>query len=283
MEMDPFDEFDMKPITGGLGFHKKTTQLERVMDKVAKGSMGADLPGCSPKNLLDEKNIDEKNGGSAKAFNEMLSSFNQLEKSNTMDKFQKPKNMGRNVPLSSTMAPMVPGAPPLVRPNPVPQGAVQTPVQVTRERKGVVDSPSFGLKEISLSLPSLGLDMMVIMATSLIFLLCFLMVNDVSLSQVISHVQVDFSTQWALGLMFIAVFIIYAVLTRSYFGRTLGEWTFECQLGREQQIRKSYYPLLVLWRSVIVIASLLILPILSLITQRDLTYYLTGLQLYRES
>ena len=272
MEKDPFDEFDMKPLTDGLGFHKKTTQLGRIMEKVTKDSMGANLPGRLPADLLE--------GSSKKTFDDIFPSFNQLEKKGvtfvneykSSTKTQGKAQRKGEKPLGMTA---IPGAPPLQRSH----GVFQESRVVQKKER----SSSLELKAIPLSLLSLSLDLMVAAATSLTFLLCFLVVNEVSLSQLTANAQVSFNTQLSLGLMCWSVFIIYAVSIRSYFGRTLGEWTFECQLGRDQQIKQSHYPLLVLWRSVIVSLSLLLLPILSLVTKRDLTYYLTGLQLYRES
>ena len=55
METDPFDEFNMRPITGGLGFHKKTTQLGMAMRKVTKDAMGPNLPKNPPKGLVDDE------------------------------------------------------------------------------------------------------------------------------------------------------------------------------------------------------------------------------------
>ena len=54
MENDLFDEFDLKPITGGLGFHKKSTQLGTVMKKISKESLGSDLPPALPQALFKE-------------------------------------------------------------------------------------------------------------------------------------------------------------------------------------------------------------------------------------
>ena len=241
METDPFDEFDMRPITGGLGFHKKATQLKKAMKKVTQDSMGTDLPQPPPKDLVNEEKKDHK-----KTFDSLISSMNQLEK--------------KGVTFIE--------APP----------SKKTPQPTTKAL-----SPSPHLQAIPLSLPSLLLDVMVATTVSLVFVLCFLMINDVHSLQVISRIQTDLRTQLSLFLMFMTIFIMYVVLTRGYFGRTLGEWTFECQMGQNHQIKKAYYPFLVLWRSLLVAISCFTLPIFSLITGRDITYYLTGLQLYRES
>src|SRR5690242_3597417 len=54
-DMDPFDEFEFKPLTNGLGFHKKTVSLKDglknsgVLDDELHG-----VPASVPQSLLDD-------------------------------------------------------------------------------------------------------------------------------------------------------------------------------------------------------------------------------------
>ncbi|NJL25897.1 MAG: hypothetical protein HC902_12510, partial [Calothrix sp. SM1_5_4] len=53
--MDPFDEFEFKPLTDGLGFHKKTVSLKEGLNKsgVLEDELHA-VPAVVPKALLEE-------------------------------------------------------------------------------------------------------------------------------------------------------------------------------------------------------------------------------------
>ena len=71
--MDPFDEFEFKPLTEGLGFHKKAVSLK---DGLKQGGVLEDelqgLPSALPKNLLEETS---KSGKKKHSFEDVLSSL----------------------------------------------------------------------------------------------------------------------------------------------------------------------------------------------------------------
>ena len=80
----------------------------------------------------------------------------------------------------------------------------------------------------------------------------------------------------------VSVAQLYMVLARSFFGRTIGEWTFELQLGNAFQQRAWWYPLAVVWRSTLNICTgFVVLPILSLLVQRDVSAFPSGVRIYR--
>ncbi len=90
-------------------------------------------------------------------------------------------------------------------------------------------------------------------------------------------------TQISLGVLFVAVMQMYAIIARSFFGRTLGEWTFDLQIGRDEEQKLESYPLRIALRSLVTtVTGLVLLPILSLILGRDLAGWLSGVQLYRQ-
>ena len=76
---------------------------------------------------------------------------------------------------------------------------------------------------------------------------------------------------------------LYLVLSRCFFGRTIGEWMFRLQLGSSEDQEKATYPVRVLIRSFfILISGFLVFPIFSLLFRKDLLFYLSGLSLYGE-
>jgi len=83
--------------------------------------------------------------------------------------------------------------------------------------------------------------------------------------------------------LYIAVLQLYVIVARSFFGKTLGEWTFDYQMGDNEQVKSTVYPLLVLWRSLVIMGTgVITLPILSILFRKDLASYLTGLQFYKK-
>ena len=107
-------------------------------------------------------------------------------------------------------------------------------------------------------------------------------VTQVDLTALIFKVGLDVPTKIAFYALFVSVMLMYVVVIRSFFGRTLGEWTFDFQMGNDQQHESALYPVLVLWRcSLAIMTGVILLPILSMIFGRDLLAPATGLQLYR--
>ena len=55
------------------------------------------------------------------------------------------------------------------------------------------------------------------------FMVALLVVTKVDLSVVFRNLNSDYMTQISLGVLFLAVMQMYVVISRSFFGRTLGE------------------------------------------------------------
>jgi hypothetical protein len=118
---------------------------------------------------------------------------------------------------------------------------------------------------------------------SIVFLVALLLVTKVDLNMVLRNLKQDLMTQMSLGVMFIAVMQMYVVIARSFFGRTLGEWTFDLQVGRDEEQSRESYPLRVALRSFLVtITGLLPLPLISALLGRDIAGGLSGVKLYRQ-
>lgn len=84
-------------------------------------------------------------------------------------------------------------------------------------------------------------------------------------------------------LVFAAYFLSYRLLTRVFFGKTLGEWSSRHQLGLVMQQHSMAYPMRVLVREVVCLATgIFLFPVLSSVFRRDMGYYCSGLQTYIE-
>lgn len=309
--MDPFDEFEFKPLTDGLGFHKKSVSLKEGLKKtgVVDDRLN-DLPSTLPRDLLDEG---AKLPSAPKhTFEDVLSALEKtpikkpaldLEFTDALPRSKdKVKAMDVEIPRSPSLprAPELPKAPkvpqaPVQSPFPQPDAYDKTPVAALKKvplvqeqaavgtRRGAADSPMRHLELTPVSFASAFLDFIIVLAMSIIFLIALLMVTKVDLGVVLANLDRDTMTKIAFGVLFIAVMQMYAVVSRSFFGRTIGEWTFEVQLGEDKEQALESYPLRVALRSLITTATgLAVLPLASAILGFDVAGKLSGVKLYRQ-
>jgi len=310
--MDPFDDFEMKPITEGLGFHKKKTEvrpeqrdkeeeqidefmsaLDQVSNRLDKGFLETDY---SPREESSKYNKYEtsrrweearssetRSQGRSANLNEDIEIVEALPRSADVTSHQRVSSLDIPLEPMPEIIPDVPAEQTPIRPSPKPRPYTNKSISQTGTRRGAADSPARMLSPIPFSLSSAFLDMLVVLAMSLLFLVSLLTVTGVNLDTVFKGLQKDFMTQFSMALLYVAVMQIYVILARSFFGKTLGEWTFDLQMGDDVQFKSSVYPLLILWRSFLtVITGVFILPLISLIVRKDISSYLTGLQLYKK-
>jgi len=337
--MDPFDEFEFKPLTDGLGFHKKTVSLKEGLKNagVLEDELQS-IPVSVPKSLLE----DTPKGNSKKhSFEDVLSALEKtplnrpadLEFTETFAREAKTdgkgsnqsqnRNQGKNQshgknqgnPSKQAMeiemprdphSPRGPGERDNKKPNnspfprndayrgpipgtpAVPMETKKVPTQSQQEsvgtRRGAADSPQRLLKPATISVPSAFLDFIIVLALSIVFLVALLMVTKVDLNVVLRNLSRDQMTQIALGIMFVAVMQMYVVIARSFFGATLGEWTFDLQVGEDKEQKAESYPLRVAFRSILVtVTGLFFLPVISALLRRDIAGQLSGVKLYRQN
>lgn len=306
--MDSFDDFEFKPITKGLGFHQKQEDLKSAtkQTRLAEDSLPKRVP-------QRPKEVDHKNNYEQTTYEDLLASIakpkpealkakpsqglgaeldKQLEITSTFSRKEEVKTKHTFSPdLDIPMSPEMPNpfSTP-VMPDFNEQPKVQKNSQPAKFRthdssvkRGAHDSKQGNLKPASFSLSSVVLDTLVVVAIALAFLISLLWVTKVDLIGVMTTAQTDIATQLSLAVLYIAVYQMYVIVSRSFFGRTLGEWTFDHQLGSENQQKSGMYPLQVVWRSLLItLTGIVTLPILSLLFRKDLAAYLTGLQLYKE-
>lgn len=291
--MDPFDEFEFKPLTDGLGFHKKAVSLKEGLKSAGvleEGLQG--IPDSVPNSLLEDAskplNVNKKH-----SFEDVLSA---LEKTPLPSKQNKPVDLEMTEPLpretkKSAMEIEMPR--PVQSPFPRPEAykgpSVKAPTQSelanVGTRRGAADSPQprAQLMPATISVPSAFLDFIIVSALAIVFLVALLMVTKVDLNVVIHNLTRDTMTQLSLAIMFIAVMQMYVVISRSFFGRTIGEWTFDLQVGLDKDHKSESYPLRVAFRSLLVtVTGLVLLPLISALLGRDIAGSVTGVHLYRQ-
>ncbi|HEX4925858.1 MAG TPA: RDD family protein [Bdellovibrionales bacterium] len=274
--MDPFDEFEFKPINDGIGFHKKSVQFKKELD-VTQSMPSVSMPLSRPL----QKGADEtpRQTVQPKATASNTGSAQPLSRQPYQTPVQPP-------------APAQPAAPqPAIKPRLPFHDFTDTPTRPSA-RETARPAPNFSaapqttsirpIEEVNVYIPSIIFDTIVVIGLTCLFAAAVLLVIDVDLATILQIAQTDFMTMLALVLLAFSVLELYLIIFRSFLGSTLGEWAFDIQLGSRAEQASPYYPLRVIWRSVIVIATgFVTLPLLSLLTGRDLAGRLAGLSLKR--
>lgn len=279
-DKDLFEEFEFKPLTDGLGFNKKAQPVQIQMN--SSSSLSNDFL-SSPTAVPAQK----------KSFDDVLATLERSPLNNKASgSLEFVDALPREKVSPAPMAPVQASGAGLTMPtiSPFPSIDVykkikQTPAAAPAVgvRRGGHDAMAPNLEAVSVSFASAFLDSIVIFAMFLVFLVTLLLITNVELSSVIHHVENNAATKVSMLVLFLSVLQIYVVLSRSLFGQTLGEWTFDLQMGRKEDQVHEMYPLRILGRSLLVLATgLVTLPLLSLIFNQDLAARLAKVQLYRQ-
>ncbi len=134
------------------------------------------------------------------------------------------------------------------------------------------------------SLPSSILDGVFATGVSLILLVGVLLMTKADLVGLLSNSQTDRFVQFQIGLLFMMVLQMYMLVSRTLFEQTIGEWTYETQLGTDAQKVKALYPVQVVARGILfAITGFVLIPILSELFGKDLAAHLTGLALHKKT
>jgi len=300
--MDPFDEFEFKPLTDGLGFHKKSVSLKDglknsgVLEDELQG-----IPASMPRNMLEDI---PKAPTKKHTFDDVLSA---LEKTPLNRKTSSPSELQFTEPLpreakkealeiemprpvqspfprpEAYKQPVVPKAPAAPAPAMIKKTPKQAEMANVGTRRGAADSPQRRLIPATVSFASATLDLIICTALALVFLAALLTVTKVDLNVVLANLNQDLMVQVALGVLFITVMQMYVVISRAFFGQTLGEWTFDLQVGQDDEQQLQSYPLKVAFRSFLnIITGIVFLPLISAMIGRDIAGQLSGVKLYRQ-
>ena len=229
MDKNIGDDFEFKPLTEGLGFHKK------VID------------------LREETSLPLKTGILPKSKGPIQP-----------DVVVRQKTFSIHPPEASLHDPWAPAL---------------------KDKVFVDDMPKSQEKYISIAVswPAALFDAAMIVGLGLLFSAVVFALTKIDLGDLTSMLRDEAGAQIAAFLLIVAVFEIYCVTCRSFFGKTLGEWAFDCRLGSPQDQKSLVYPLQVAWRTLIIAATgFIFLPIASTIFDRDLAGLVSGVSLQLE-
>jgi hypothetical protein len=135
--------------------------------------------------------------------------------------------------------------------------------------------------EVAPSALSLFLDLTVISGLSILFTLGLVVATRIDMVPILSNSMSDRGTQVGIVLLIYSVSQLYFILSRSFFGQTLGEWSMDTQLGLpKEQEQISYIFKLISRTLVLTLTGFFILPLISIITRKDLAGRAASLKLY---
>ncbi len=250
--MDPFDEFEFKPLTDGLGFHKKKSEAPAFSDKSFEPLLKNQGPSLS---LLDED--------SANSLESPLPRKNRLNIDRTpaetssalaVDEILKTLQNNRRFEFENA----------------------KKSLKVTKTKEQY--------KETTWNMSSTFLDSMLVVAASLLCMIILLMITKTDLIANLSHPDPRGFIYIATGTLFAGVNFIYMLVNRAFLGCTPGEWAFDQRIGKPEEMQDWTYTLRVAGRTLLVMATGFILfPILSALMDYDVVGSITGASLYKKA
>ncbi len=301
-----FENFEFKPLTEGLGFHKKS---KKTNDKET-------LPPLEPRESLKEsvqKRLDTEISKStfqtvdAPQYDESLTAEPTATSSKTelpdlstdgglfskplprpTDKLEAPQPATLEIPRFNPRF-----TKPLVNPA-IQDSAIQgkgliaelgAQAQMAKENATTANKVQAEIKveftETSPTGLSMVLDLTVISGLAILFTLGLSLATSIEIIPLIRSVSHDLGAQVGLGLLVFSVAQLYFILSRSFFGQTLGEWSMDIQLGQPKEQEKVSYIFKMILRSVMItITGFITLPVISMITGKDIAGRLSKLKLY---
>ena len=270
---DPFDEFEFKPLTEGLGFHKKNNN-KKVEFKNSHLTFDHSVD-SSTSQAQTNQNLNKSN----------LTERPTVAKQNTQNNFnlQSPLPRVEDVPVNRKTSINIP----TIEDDSITkaQTAVNEILKTLNQKKQQEESLLRNRRKVTWvnATPSLSagfLDTMLVTALFLLSLIAMLVITKIDLIANLTHPDPQYLVYWA-GLSLLAsVQIIYYVSCRTFMGFTPGEWAFDQRCGNEVQMASTTYVLKVLARTSLNAATGFILfPMISMLIGEDILAKLTGIQI----
>jgi hypothetical protein len=269
--MDPFEEFEFKPLTDGLGFHNKKEKGSTSQSKSPITGQDKSIEARLTAPLFEKSAATEQMSGTTSSLSSTLPRKNKLPiietpKSSKVDEVLETLKRRDLDFINEPTRPEI--------------SAKKSTVLKTETRK----EKQATFTKTTPSLMAITLDTMLIMAGTLLCLIALLVVTKVDLYKNIMNPDQQ-------GLVFVALFglvgsvsWIYMVAHRLFIGQTPGEWVFETQLGNDTAQKHWSYGLKIAWRSTLVlITGFLPLTALSWITNVDIAGYFSGCDLVKKT
>ena len=290
--MDNFDDFEMKPLTSGLGFESKSRSLRDSVSKtnLVRDEVSRSLPTTPPPSEMQDdtpvRSSEDVLAELKEALNAKKEEKESISLTSTLPRageIEIPTTGIVNEPIQDTV---------IEKRDPLADISFEVPeTEISEEldtglgvRRGASDAMIRPLVPVSFNVGAALLDGAIVMALSLIFLVALVSVTGIDVIAVVASAQMDWAAQLSLAVLYVAVLEMFLILSRSFFGKTMGEWTFDMQLGEDDQIERASYPFKVLFRSLLnLLTGFILLPLLSLIFGKDIAGKASGVRLFRQN
>jgi hypothetical protein len=293
--VDSFDDFEFKPLTEGLGFHKKNSQ-NTLNDK--------QLPPLEPRSknsILD--NLRETLNTNALSFD--TPKFNDPTSEETLSPTRNNYEFPDLAPEVNIFSKPLPRTEQDVKETLIPKfnprfnkPLVNPSIQDTKIQNtgllGVLGqkteikpnkvNPTFEIKftEVAPAALSLFLDFTVILGIAILFMLGLVIATNLNMTLILSHLGDDRGVQAGIVLLIYSVSQLYLILSRAFYGQTLGEWSMDTQLGLVAEQENLTYILKLTARTLLLaVTGFVTLPLISMFFEKDYSGRITGLKLYR--
>lgn len=259
--MDPFEEFEFKPLTDGLGFHKKKASPSSEETAADKSSARSSVLKDKGLELLEEGSNElrpplprKKSTSAIPAAPGSLTEVGGDGSSNAaVDEILKTLQKNRRLDFENT----------------------KTKITATPKAEEYVPTRW----NFSASL----LDGMLVLAASLLCMIILLVITKVDLIGNLTHPDENGMIYIATVSLFAGVSFIYLVINRIFMGATPGEWAFDQRIGRPADMNTPMYSVRVIARSaLVVLTGFVVFPLLSLIMNKDFAGRITGAQLHKK-
>lgn len=265
MEDQSFDdELDFKPLSKGLGFHQKQLKFH---------AENLDFAAPTSDSIEESKNNSES-----------MTPVWSKSPSRTQNSWGGDVDLGL-APQEDGIVDRDTFSQPLVIDNPfyVPKKS-QSPVEVvTLKFSGHDGLRKVKTKPVTTSFLAITMDVLTLISLCMIFSTLYFATTGQSLSDVILALPYNAALKNQFFALTLSIGFMYLIVSRCFFGRTIGEWMYHLQLGSVLDQEKASYPLKVFVRTFIIFATGFILfPILSYVLRKDYLVYLSGLELHGE-
>ncbi|MEC9282450.1 MAG: RDD family protein [Bdellovibrionota bacterium] len=294
-------EIEFRPITKGLGFHKNKLQIDESALKSIEWENDIELPEIDFSDASDAKeelSLSSQKVLSDKSLQQNVVSYRKPSLDLLADEFdvdkvrlelQKKAQLSKTLPRDDVQKKT---SPIVERPleDPVASVGIKQNLDEIRKIEERVSTEKANLnataeekepKKHCGNLFAGAIDFVVIFGVVNLFLSSLLLVTKLDVFQIVRSNYQDPMTQLSLGLIFLSSCFLYIVISRSFFGMTLGDWALDIQLGSPDQQRSTWYPVKVAMRFLVnLVFGFVLLPFLSVIFRKDLLGSISGLSLY---
>jgi hypothetical protein len=229
--MDPFEEFEFKPLTDGLGFHKKKASVS-TEETLADKSMARSLVSETPNDLRSPLPRKKTTSAIPAAPGSLTEIGGDGSSTAAVDEILKTLQKNRRLDFENT----------------------KTKITATPKAEEYVPTRW----NFSASL----LDGMLVLAASLLCMIILLVITKVDLIGNLTHPDENGMIYIATVAMFAGVSFIYLVINRIFMGATPGEWAFDQRVGRPADVNTTMYSVRIIARSaLVVLTGMVVLPL----------------------